>query len=229
MSPSVPITDYPFIFITDRHRSEGRPNLEVVRKALEGGCRWVMYREPDLDDKEFYDECLKIREMCDDVGAGLLVYDRLDIAALIRADGVHLDKVSLPLRVVKEYMGEDFLVGYSAHSVQDAVTAQWEGADYITFSPLFKLEHKESPHKPHGVKGAKEVLGKVEIPVFLLGGIRQLDIRDLMTSIRPLRIAGVSIISMAEDITTATELVLEALGVEPEQKEEEEERKNPLL
>ena len=225
-----PLKDYPFIFITDRHRSEGRPNLEVIRKVLEGGCRWIMYREPDLDDKSFYDDCLKIRELCEEVGAGLIIYDRLDIAALVRANGVHLDKVSLPLRVVKEYMGEDFLVGYSAHSIEDAVTAQWEGADYITFSPMFQLEHKVSPHKPHGIEGAKEVMGKVELPVFFLGGIRQPEILDLMKAVRPLRIAGVSMISMAEDIAAVTEQILETLGVEPEEEEEEEgKRKNPLL
>lgn len=230
MSLSVQLENYPLIFITDRHRSRGRTNLEVVRKALEGGCRWIMFREPDLSDNEFYNECLRIRELCEPVGAGLIVNDRLDVAAMVRAHGVHLGKGDLPLRVVKEYMGEDFLVGYSAHSVQEAVTAQWEGADYISFSPIFHLTHKESTVAPHGIKGAKEVLAKAKVPVFMLGGIQPVDIKDLSKAIQPLRIAGVSMISEAEDIAAVTEEILNMLGINVEKEEDEEKnRKNPLL
>jgi thiamine-phosphate pyrophosphorylase len=198
------------MFITDRHRSQGRSNLEVVRAALEGGIRWIQYREPDLNDAEFYEEALRIKELCDEVSAGLIINDRLDVAALVRAEGVHLGKGDLPLRVVNEYMGEDFLVGYSAHTVKEAITTAWEGADYITLSPMFRLEHKESGFKPHGVEGAKEVMSKVEIPVFLLGGIRLSDLEDLTGAISPLRIAAVSMISQADDIQAAAE---EAMGI----------------
>lgn len=214
MPLSVPLRDYPLIFITDRHRSLDRGNLEVVHAALQGGCRWVMYREPDLDDATFYEECLKVKEMCDEVGAGLLVNDRLDIASLVRAEGVHLGKGDLPVRVVKEFMGEDFIVGYSAHSIQEAITTAWEGADYITFSPLFKLAHKETQQEPHGLKGANEVLTKVEVPVFFLGGIQLTDINDLRKAIHPLRIASVSMISEAENIAETVEQVLGKLGIE---------------
>ncbi len=205
MSSGITIEEQPLMFITDRPRSMGRDFVTVIRAALEGGIRLIQYREPDLLDDEFYRECLKVKELCDDVGAGLIVNDRLDIASLVRADGVHLGKKDLPVRVVKEFMGEDFLVGYSAHTLQEAITAVWEGADYISFSPLFSLEHKESPYEPHGVKGAKEVLDKVSIPIFFLGGIRLSDLKDMTASISPLRVAVVSMISAAEDITAVSE------------------------
>ncbi len=198
------------MFITDRHRSNGRDNKTVVRAALEGGVRWIQYREPDLPDSEFYNECLKVKEICDEVGAGLIVNDRLDVAALAHAEGLHLGKGDLPLRVVKEYMGEDFLVGYSAHTLQEAITAVWEGADYITYGPIFPLEHKDTPHKPHGIEGSKEVLLKVKTPIFLLGGIRLPDLRDLANAVHPLRVATVGMLSTADDIKAAAE---EALAI----------------
>jgi thiamine-phosphate pyrophosphorylase len=200
------------MFITDRTRSKGRSNLDVVRLALEGGAKRIQYREPELRDHDLYNECLKLRELCAETGAGLIVNDRLDVAALVRADGVHLGKNDLPLRVVKEYMGDDFLVGYSAHTVEEAITAAWEGADYITFSPMFPLSHKKSPHSPHGIEGSREVLKKVKIPVFFLGGIQLADLKNLVKAIQPMRVACVSMISEAEDITATVE---EALSILP--------------
>jgi thiamine-phosphate pyrophosphorylase len=210
MASQVPFEELPLMFITDRHRSKGRDNKAVIRAALEGGIRLIQYREPDLSDAEFYGECLKIKEMCDDVGATLIVNDRFDVAALVRAPGLHLGKGDLPLRVVKEYMGEDFIVGYSAHTLEEAITAAWEGADYITLSPIFRLTHKETPFKPHGIEGAKKVISKIKVPVFLLGGIHLTDLKDLAGTINPLRIAAVSMISEAEDIKAAAE---EATGI----------------
>jgi len=178
---------------------------------MKGGCKWIMYREPDLSDEDFYNECLKIREITNEVGAGLIVNDRLDIAALVRAEGIHLGKGDLPLRVVKEYMGEDFIVGYSAHNTEEAIVKAWEGADYFTYSPIFRLVHKDSPHKPHGIDGAREIVTKVEVPVFMLGGIQVADLRDLASAVHPIRVAGVSMISEAEDITAAAEEIIDIL------------------
>jgi thiamine-phosphate pyrophosphorylase len=207
----VGLEEHPLLFITDRHRSMGRDNQTVVRKALQGGCRWIQYREPDLGDGAFYEECLKIREECNKVGAGLIVNDRLDVAALVRAEGIHLGQGDLPVRVVKEYMGEDFLVGYSAHTLKEAITIAWEGADYITYSPMFQLSHKDTKHPTHGIDGAREVMKKLDIPVFLLGGIGLSDIKELSQAIHPLRVAVVSMLSEADDITATAEEALNIL------------------
>lgn len=200
------------MFITDRHRSNGRDNADVVRAALKGGLKWVHFREPDLNDSDFYNQCMKIKEICDEFDAGLIVNDRLDVAALVEAQGVHLGKGDLPVRIIREYMGEDFLIGYSAHSIEEAVTAVWEGANYITYSPIFRLSHKESPYEPHGVEGAKDILTKVKAPIFLLGGIKLSDIEELTGSIKPLRVATVSMISQADDVKSAVEEALRYLG-----------------
>jgi len=211
MPPNVPLEEHPFLFITDRHRSKGRDNRTVVRAALEGGIRWIQFREPDLTDGEIYEECLRLKELCDEVSAGLIINDRLDVAAMIHAAGVHLGKGDLPLRVVKEYMGEDFIVGFSAHTVEEAITAAWEGADYITLGPVFEMSHKESPHKPFGIEGARIAIPKVKVPVFLLGGIKLDDLKAMADTIYPLRIAAVSMISEAEDIREAAEKAMAVL------------------
>ncbi|MFH1675859.1 MAG: thiamine phosphate synthase [bacterium] len=205
------IDNQALMFITDRTRALGRPNIEVVRAALEGGCRLIQYRELDLPDRDFYNECLKIKELCDEVDATFIVNDRLDIALLIKADGVHLGHIDLPLKVVKEYAGEEFIIGYSAHSVEEAITASWEGADYLSYSPMFPLEHKQSPFKPFGIDGAKTLLEKIKIPVFFLGGIRISHLDQIAQSLSPSRIACVSLISEAANVSSRVEEILSVL------------------
>jgi thiamine-phosphate pyrophosphorylase len=200
------------MFITDRHRTNGRDNADVVRAALRGGLKWVQFREPDLNDLDFYNQCIKIKEICDEFDAGLIVNDRLDVAALVEAQGVHLGHEDLPVRIVREYMGEDFIIGYSAHSIEEAVTAIWEGANYLTYSPMFQLSHKESPYRSYGIGGAKDILTKVKAPIFFLGGIKLSDLEELARSINPLRVAAVSMISEAEDVKAAIEKALRIIN-----------------
>lgn len=212
MPPAFRLREYPLIFITDRSRSGGRSNREVIRAVLEGGARWIMYRETDLNDNDFYNESLAIKQICEDVGAGLIIHDRLDIAALIRADGIHLGEGNLPLRVVKEYMGEDFIVGYSAHSEKEALSKAWEGADYLTYSPIFPITHKQYTTEPHGIEGAKSVCAKIDKPVFLLGGIGFDELKKIRSEIPNAKIACVSLLSEVKDIVEMTEQVIAALG-----------------
>jgi thiamine-phosphate pyrophosphorylase len=203
------IRNHPLMFITDRHRTKGRENAEIVRAALRGGLKWVQFREPDLNDLDFYNQCIKIKEVCDEFDAGLIVNDRLDVAALVEAAGVHLGQGDLPVRIVREYMGEDFIIGYSAHSIEEAVTAVWEGANYLTYSPMFRLSHKESPFKPYGIGGAKDLLTKVKAPIFFLGGIKLTDLEEIARTIKPLRVAAVSMISEAENVKLTVEQALQ--------------------
>ncbi|MCX6646113.1 MAG: thiamine phosphate synthase [bacterium] len=206
------IRNHPLMFITDRHRTNGRDNADIVRAALRGGLKWVQFREPDLNDLDFYNQCLKIKEICGEFDAGLIVNDRLDVAALVEAEGVHLGHGDLPVKIVREYMGEDFIIGYSAHSIEEAVTAIWEGSNYLTYSPMFHLSHKESPYKPYGIDGAKDILTKVKAPIFFLGGIKLSDLEDLARSINPLRVAAVSMISEAENIKASVEKTLRIIN-----------------
>ena len=199
------------MFITDRHRTNDRENADIVRAALRGGLKWVQFREPDLNDQDFYNQCIKVKEICGEFDAGLIVNDRLDVAALVEADGVHLGQGDLPVRIVREYMGEDFIIGYSAHTIEEAVTAVWEGANYLSYSPLFRLPHKDSPYKPHGIEVAKDVLSKVKAPIFFLGGIKLSDLEELTSNIKPLRIAAVSMISEADDVKSTVEQALRYL------------------
>ncbi len=143
--------------------------LQRLEKALKKGIRMVQLREKELSGLEYYQLAKRVRELTQDYDAMLFINDRVDIALAVNADGVHLPEKGLPPSVVKR-IAPKLLVGYSAHSLEQALWAQEEGADFITLSPIFKTQsHPEV--EPIGLGLLKEVSQKLSIPVYALGGI----------------------------------------------------------
>ncbi len=143
--------------------------LQRLEKALKKGIRMVQLREKELSGLEYYQLAKRVRELTQDYDAMLFINDRVDIALAVNADGVHLPEKGLPPSVVKR-IAPELLVGYSAHSLEQALWAQEEGADFITLSPIFKTQsHPEV--EPIGLGLLKEVSQKLSIPVYALGGI----------------------------------------------------------
>jgi len=154
--------------ITDR-KKYGENFLKTLESILKKGVKMVQLREKDLKDAELYELAKKVRELTRKYGALLLINERFDIAMAVGADGVHLPERSFPPSVVKK-IKPNFIVGFSAHSLESAEYAEKEGADFITLSPIFKTSsHPEA--EPIGLKTLKEVSEKVNIPVYALGGI----------------------------------------------------------
>ncbi len=143
--------------------------LQRLEKALKKGIRMVQLREKELSGLEYYQLAKRVRELTQDYDAMLFINDRVDIALAVNADGVHLPEKGLPPSVVKK-IAPKLLVGYSAHSLEQALCAQEEGADFITLSPIFKTQsHPEV--EPIGLGLLKEVSQRLSIPVYALGGI----------------------------------------------------------
>ncbi len=143
--------------------------LQRLEKALKKGIRMVQLREKELSGLEYYQLAKRVRELTQNYDAMLFINDRVDIALAVNADGVHLPEKGLPPSVVKR-IAPELLVGYSAHSLEQALCAQEEGADFITLSPIFKTQsHPEV--EPIGLGLLKEVSQKLSIPVYALGGI----------------------------------------------------------
>jgi len=154
--------------ITDR-KKYGENFLETLEKILKKGVQMVQLREKDLKDVELYELAKEVRKLTRKYNALLLINERFDVALAVEADGVHLPEQSFPPSVVKK-INPNFIVGFSAHSLESAKYAEKEGADFITLSPIFKTSsHPEA--KPIGLKTLREVSESVQIPVYALGGI----------------------------------------------------------
>ena len=154
--------------ITDR-KKYGKNFLKTLEKVLKKGVRMVQLREKDLKGKELYELAKVVRELTLDHGALLFINERFDVAVAVGADGVHLPEKSFPPGVVKKLFPE-LIVGFSAHSLQVAKRAQEEGADFITFGPVFRTSsHPEV--EPLGIEELRRVSSEVSLPVYALGGV----------------------------------------------------------
>jgi thiamine-phosphate pyrophosphorylase len=165
-------------FITER-KASNLPYSDMVLKALRAGVRWVQYRDKDRTRREIYDESVRLRSITRDFDAALVVNDHPDIALAAEADGVHLGQDDLPLREARKIMGKDAIIGISTHTIEQAIIAQKDGADYIGFGPIFHTTTKDAG-SPQGTDRLREVKKHIDIPVVAIGGINITNIRSVI-------------------------------------------------
>lgn len=202
--------DFTLYLITDRHQTAGRPLMEVVRRSLEGGVKAVQLREKDLSSAELYRMGEELRRLTSRYDATLIINDRLDVALAVDADGLHLGINSMPIAKARKILGSDKIIGYSSHAVDEALRAQADGADFITFGPLFFTPSKAAHGEPCGVKVLTETVAALNIPVFALGGISLANICEALSA----NIHGVAVISAimaAQDPFSATASLLKTI------------------
>lgn len=177
--------------ITDRHQTGGRPLLDVVHAALVGGVRLIQLREKDLCSADLYRLALEVCDLTRSYGARLLINDRLDIALASGADGVHLGVGSLPVDVARRLLGPHMVIGYSAHGLAEVQQAQADGADFVTFGPVYATPSKAGYGEPCGVTQLAEAARILKIPVFALGGIKTANSAAVMAT----GASGIAVIS----------------------------------
>ncbi|MFQ5692854.1 MAG: thiamine phosphate synthase [Nitrospinota bacterium] len=163
--------DLPRLYlITDRKLVPGGDLPGAVEAALRGGARLVQLREKDLTGADLFRLAESLKRLTDAHRARLLINDRVDVAAATGASGVHLGERSLSIRDARAILGKKAVIGYSAHTVEEARMAAGLGADFVTLSPVFPTR-KEFSGKLLGLEGLKEACGHLSLPVFALGGI----------------------------------------------------------
>lgn len=165
--------DFRVYLITDRRQAPGGDILKAVAGALDGGIRAVQLREKDLPAKELYRLAGRMRELTARYGARLLVNDRVDVAQAVGADGVHLGGSSIPASVARSLLGERGLIGCSTHGMGELREAANQGADFVTFGPVYATPSKAAYGPPVGVFALAEACRATPIPVFALGGVRR--------------------------------------------------------
>lgn len=206
------IAKFKLMLITDRHRSRGRDIADVVRDAIAGGVRLFQLREPDLPADEIRAIASTILPGIRDAGGLLIINDLVDVCLDVDADGVHLGANDIPIPRAREALGESKLIGFSAHTREQALGAASDGADYITLSPAFELKHKDSQFPPHSPEQLWAIADALDIPVFFLGGINASNLPSLLRPGRRARIAVVSAITEAEDIAWVTKVLFRVLN-----------------
>jgi len=205
------LVDFSLYLITDRVQTAGRSLPAVVAAALRGGLRAVQLREKDLTAAQLFELALELRQLTRRYDAKLLINDRVDVALAVDADGVHLGQAGLPVCEARRILGCNRLIGYSAHTPEEAHRAQTAGADFVTLGPVYLTPSKVGYGQPLGLSALAEASQLMDIPVFALGGIKNASVTEVLSA-GARGIALISAIIAASDPTAETEVLLRTIA-----------------
>lgn len=170
--------DYSIYLVTDDGCLQGRALIDCVREALEGGVTLVQYRAKTASSAEMYDEALQLKALCDSFNVPLIINDRLDIAMAVGAAGVHLGQDDLPCAAARRILGEDYIIGVSAHNPAEARAALLCGADYLGCGAVFGTATKADVKKL-GTDGLAAICREKGLPVVGIGGVTADNYREV--------------------------------------------------
>ncbi|HMS08328.1 MAG TPA: thiamine phosphate synthase [Pyrinomonadaceae bacterium] len=157
--------------VTDRKLS-GLSHAEQVRRLAAAGATLIQLREKHLPADEFYEEAVKAVSAAREAGVVLLINDRVDIAKMTGADGVHLGQDDLPPAAARELLGPDAIIGFSTHSLAEAIAAASEPVDYIAFGPIFPTDTKSDTEPVVGLERFAEIRNTLpKMQLVAIGGI----------------------------------------------------------
>ena len=170
-------------FIT--HRTEAYQYIDSARVALMGGCRWVQLRAKDVAEAVLEPLARQVKNLCRTYEATFIIDDHVEMAMLVGADGVHLGQNDMPVREARRLMGDRFIIGATANTLDD-VRRHWaDGADYIGCGPFRYTTTKKNLSQLLGAEGYQRIcqamrLEGIRLPIVAIGGITVSDIANVI-------------------------------------------------
>lgn len=176
----------------------GHEPVMLAETMLDAGARIMQLRLKDAPGRDFLAAARAIAEMCRKRGATLIVNDRVDIAILANAHGVHLGQTDLPLDAARRIIGNDRMLGISTHNLEQARAAEDGGADYIGFGPMYPggLRNNASGK---GLDELRAIRAAVKIPIVAIGGITETRVAETLA-------AGADAVAIITDVVNAPDL-----------------------
>lgn len=194
--------DFLLYAVTDRAWLNGSTLYEQVKQALLGGATFIQLREKNLNNKDFLEEALQIKKLCHDYSVPFIINDNIEIALKTNADGIHVGQNDMEAAQVRKLLGENKILGVSAQTVEQAILAEKQGADYLGVGAIFHTGSKADADDV-SIDTLKKICEAVNIPVIAIGGINKDNIMKLAGS----GICGIAVISAIfaqKDIRLAT-------------------------
>lgn len=188
--------------VTDRAWTGKLTLLEQIEEALKGGITCLQLREKEMEQEEFLEEAKQVKMLCEQYQVPLIINDNVEVALTCGADGVHVGQEDMPVSEVRRLVGDDMWIGVSAHSVEEAMEAKKQGADYLGVGSMFQTGTKKNAVATE-FETLKHICESVDIPVVAIGGIKESNIEQL----KGLGMSGVAVISAifaAEDVEATT-------------------------
>ena len=183
--------------------------LAMIRRAIEAGVDWIQVREKDLSGRELIHLVQEAVAAAAGTRTKILMNDRLDVVIAACAAGVHLGAESLPVRAVAAWREShpaastsNFLIGASCHSLEQAQSAEQDGANYVIFGPVFETPSKANFGPPQGIGRLHEVCGHIKIAVLAIGGVNPANASGCIRA----GAAGIAAIRMFQEARSSDDL-----------------------
>lgn len=178
--------------VTDRELAGGRPLVEVVAEAIEGGVNLVQLREKKLSTKTFIEEAREIKELLAPRGIPLLINDRVDVALAVEADGVHIGQEDMPYGVSRRLLGPQAIIGLSVETYDELEAAESFDVDYLGVGPVFPTSTKTDIKGFFwGIEGLRWARNHSRHRLVAIGGIQISNAAEVISS----GIDGIAVVS----------------------------------
>lgn len=164
--------DYSLYLVTDRKCMSANTLCEAVKQAIIGGCTLVQLREEDTFSADSYHLAKEVKRVTDHYRVPLIINNRADIALAVGAAGVHVGQKDLPASAVRKIIGKEMLLGVSASTVEEAVRAQKDGADYLGVGAMFPSKTKNDA-RLEPLLELRAIRQAVSVPIVVIGGINK--------------------------------------------------------
>ena len=189
--------------VTDRAWLNGKTLEEQVEKAIQGGATLIQLREKQLHYDDFLEQAIKIKKITAQYHIPFIINDNVEIALAVDADGVHVGQKDMQANMVRKKLGENKIIGVSVQTLEQALSAEKNGADYLGVGAVFSTSTKQDASEV-SFETLQNICKAVSIPVVAIGGINIKNIDKLKNS----GIDGVAVVSAIfaqKDITKATQ------------------------
>lgn len=183
-----------FQFIS--HFNEKYSYLDGIKEALEGGCRWIQLRMKNATDEEVRPIAIETKKLCEEYHATFIIDDRVELVKELKADGVHLGKNDMPICDAKKILGDEFIIGGTANTLEDVKAHAMSGADYIGCGPFRYTTTKQRLSPFLGLEGYRNIIKGmkaegIQLPLVAIGGITIEDIPGIIkTGVTGIALSG---------------------------------------
>jgi thiamine-phosphate diphosphorylase len=205
------LSDYRLYLVTDSRLHRGYSVLDQVDLALQGGVRIIQLREKELPETEFIKLASEALKLICAYKAFLIINDSVKVVQAIGANGLHLGQEDMPLREAREILGDSVVIGVSVKSVEEALQAERDGADYVAVNGVFPTATKEDLGYLPGLEGVAKIRQATQLPVIGIGGVNLQNCRSVVEA-GAHGLAVVTAITLSDDIPGTCRIFFERMG-----------------
>src|SRR5215217_5206179 len=199
--------------LTDAQHS-GHSHAEQVELMSAGGAYLVQLREKQQPALQFYEQAKAAVAVAARSGVQLIINDRVDVALAVGVNGVHLGQDDIPPEAARNLLGQDAIVGYSTHNVEQAVAALKFPIDYLAIGPIFQTATKTDTSPVLGLEGLRHIRRAIgSFPLVAIGGITQANARTVIEAGADSVAVISAVLSQPDRITEATRTLIHSLHV----------------